>query len=375
MKMAILRRRRIGPRRWLALGGWLFYGIFAAVLTGQTSAVGSRDRVIETASFLLVAQDPETLLYARDLATRAEAVWEGRFGPILREVPRERVRLETAVDEERTVLSGRDGDGWVVALGRDTPRRELSLLLARAWWHRVQRNLGRRAEAPSWLVVWTAAQLEVSVNPLFRDILRLEGTADAGNPPSLERLLRSTNPSQVAWSEAWVLGETLGQGQSLETFLRANELSTWAATIGARDLRELRLRWQTAWIGFHLTPLGPHWDLATSAHQLERLTTLNVWFRGVETRLDLAELRRLMGSPSMPSLVDRRIAWIRRNLPRIHPVYHNALATLGEVYEAIGQGDSRAAEAARRRFLEAREAADLMAHELIELRERASGGN
>lgn len=302
--------------------------------------------VVETGSFLLVGTDAKTLLYVRDLASRGEGIWAARFGAVSSAIPRIRLRVVTDVADD--LVTGPEGDGLVVALNPDSPRTELSEILARGWWLRRVRAEGWTAATPGWIRAWSAAQLEVSLNPLFRDVLvlRLAGR----EPLSLEKLLGAARLGLEDWPAAWVLGETIVRDLSVESLFMARELGDWRKALGVESAAEVRLRWRTAWYGFQARAIGPHWSMDESAAQLARLSILNVWRRGTEERLNLESLTRLIGSPALPGLVDRRLRWIRQYLPQVHPVFHNAMVSLGEVFEAASAGDSRRARAMLARF-------------------------
>lgn len=313
------------------------------LLCGLPSVLRSEVRTLESASFLLVASDAPGLLYARDLAVRGEQLWMRRFGGVA-EAPRVRVVLEPEVDSVK-----RAGTGVNVPWNNATERADLSLALAEAWWWR-QESLSGGKRTPAWLVMASAALLEMSLNPLFGDVLAEQR---AGQPfHSLDALFQASTLSVGEWGACLLLLQSLeSRGVSGRVLLETNRLSL-NRRLRAQGLGEAvaDLWWATEWATARETPVGPHWSIAASIRRIEALATFLVRERGVEAQVGVDRLPSLLGQPGLGAVVNRRAEQIRKDLPFIHPIFHNAFASLGEVYEAYEQGSPAKAEGASERF-------------------------
>lgn len=316
-------------------------------------------QVVETRSLLISGEDPASVLYARDLARRAETLFSQTFGSVPEEMPAVHLRLEDSQDLGANTMRHRASAGLPVTVEvgwqEKTDRETLSKAIATAWWLRAARFVSGEERLPRWLVPASAAHLEVELNPLFRDHLWQVADRQAA-PPDLEAVMGASGREAESWTAPLMLLSAL---QAMTGPPDDPQLADWLTFHSPRDLWRwfpeeagessktlLQEWWHDTWRTTLAARRGAHLTLQESAAAIRRLA--GPWTEAGDTSGWPGH-----GHPEEPL----REAEARLHL--IHPLYHNALLSLARLYESLLKNDagtaSRLAEQFRRDWTQAQQ--------------------
>ena len=358
----------MNPCRRAAQQGILIFLAFLPI-----SVVGSL-RTIETSGFILAGADPQSLLYVSEMARRGVLRWNDAFGLVDEQSPAVLVHLN---DEKGGVsdpgfMARFQGGKWVIEIEWHpaTQRRTLSYALALGWWQRTALYSGGKTMVPAWLVAAAAAQLELDLNPLFRDLIWLELPADC-HEQSLRKLWVADpcDPAGMPWIVALALYESL----RAETELNHLQMTTddWLQIDQPERLSEYlpkvehvakeqlhEVWWATVWSAAKSARRGPFRSLAESEGILSDLEQVVMQCEGRERLLLLRELMNFQPDLQLLRFFDQRKTAVEEELKIVHPVYHNAFLSLARSYQALAQQDFSTLQEHVRAFEEDKQTAE-----------------
>lgn len=257
------------------------------------------------------------------------------------------------------------GVRWPVAVhlswGAETRRSTAREAVLAAWLGQVYTERGLDHRPPPWLLRGLAHALEVRQNPAVRDAAvrwavrsnwpqlgdLLQGRVQEAEPSWwLWQGLRDHAGAPSAWRErltrmmahenpwaglAVLLDGELSDGTSLEFRGRARQ---WWEERGTRAAAERE---------------GAYLSLATSRSLVEALAHITIVEHVDGTgEIPAAEWYVAAADAGVRARLEHQEEAIRRDLARVHPVWHNALLSLGRLAEAARQGEVANAVAAHR---------------------------
>ncbi|MCC5842404.1 MAG: hypothetical protein JJT96_19965 [Opitutales bacterium] len=198
------------------------------------------------------------------------------------------------------------------------------------------------APAP-WMVTGLTEHFLVYWNPARRDALSA-AVLSPREPVPLQTLLRATPQSMAERGAAYAVLSAVGWpdgGAGLMERLLANPLGPFSGFLEepVETSTEGDLWLATTLADFRLSTGTPVWNLDTSAWRLEWLAMTPAEWRGQlhPRRLDL--LRDARAEPDRREWLEERLQLTKGAITRIHPVYHNAVLSLGWVWESIIRRD------------------------------------
>jgi hypothetical protein len=163
----------------------------------------------------------------------------------------------------------------------------------------------------------------------------------------------------LAWLSPWDPDSRLAPRREKEAFWRFRWLirthggrqSSWRAAQRAPALLD-QLRFDVP------MPLQQHMELLEFAgamtHPVMGIEQSLAWLRGMDTfhfsvepagtirELHLSDLQQVHRSSQIIADMRTRLQWIKRELPRINPAFHNAFHSLGLCFELVLSGDDEA---------------------------------
>lgn len=332
----------------------------------------ARPSVVESRAFSVAGERGEDLLWVSRFAQYGDRVWSELYGAVDIRAPAVWVSLERALMEvPRRIQIEQSGRVRVDLRWDETlSRYDLASALAEGWLRRAGRFAGAGENPPRWLVAASADWLLLALNPLHLDI-RSSAFDPSGRWKLSEILSFESMFSEKDSVYPFLLFRGLFPGLSDREPARLHQLLL--GPIGVRDVIgavvppgvDPELWWATVAVAQIAEPRGAYWNMIESRHRIERLSTMELLYRGAESVVDLRGLRAIMNHDEIRIFADRRAAVVRRDLGRIHPVYYNALLALGQTLEAISQRDGGLATSLESQFRRDWEAA-LRSHEEIE---------
>ncbi len=219
-----------------------------------------------------------------------------------------------------------------------------------------ERSEGQAPEPLPWLVHAFALQVQVALQPLRRQWFARQALAQGvpavrsiweaetyfgedrqGRALSSYWLLRCVRAEAVSreWYSAFLQG-LLREGGGVEALngLRAEAIS---------DDQARELWWAVSFQAEVRARLGPVLPMEDSRRLLERLSLLRAFVAEAEREFAPEDLWLVRDDPKVRQAVAQRVREVKVEVPVINPVYHNALLSLGALYEALLQEDAEAA--------------------------------
>lgn len=320
----------------------------------------ARTRFAEDDWFLIVAEEPLTVGVLLEIGQAAVAVlqrdWAVEAAATRQTIVRV-VRTRPAGEGEAPYLLGTAAGGQVTVSLRwhaQAPFEDIveGISLGLLTSVRASAAPEEPASIPYWLVRAFAMEVQTDLQPLRRRYFARE--ALAMDVPTLEAVVQAPaafNPEGRTLSLAsyWLL-----QALEAESGSRSRYLELLRSLISVDDalavLEEAfpELMGSTAqrelwWVvRFHeqtRSRLGPILDLERSRQRIEQLALLRARVAEAEREFAPEDLWIAREAPALRLAVAQRLREVKVEVPRINPAYHNALLSLGAVYELVLQED------------------------------------
>lgn len=265
---------------------------------------------------------------------------------------RERVRV-ALLPEEASGPVGWDTSGgiarlripWEPALRQDDFLDALAAALTYSWL------LERGSEggvAPRWIRAGLVERFRVHLNPAHGDRLAADGALPVSGDPEFERVFsdgRGMEPALFrAWSH-WFLEIARGAAGNEAGFARFVFEASRSADGGRAAFRglvgsaapgeEWDLWLAVCLVEFASRSRAPFLTAGESRERIDALAGTGVLRGGEADWAEVRELSELADARPLHALAAERGLAVRRLLPRVHPLYHNALLSLGILYERL----------------------------------------
>lgn len=224
---------------------------------------------------------------------------------------------------------------------------------------------GPDAKVRPWVWLALSEMLETRFQPAQEDEQRRVVLA-VGMMPLQEIIGSEAVPlerrSRFALNAAWflrVLDHRMNDGtrlkQMMRTFLsQADPMLIMAAGFPEQieTIGDAELWWAVGFEGLVRGKRPPFFTMEESRERLRELAFLTVKTDQGDRRLTGAAIADWAGSARVQSALNQRIGQVKGIIPRVNPVYHNALLSLGLLFEAAKQADRQAAQQAEQRFID-----------------------
>ncbi|MCC5805387.1 MAG: hypothetical protein JJU00_03570 [Opitutales bacterium] len=372
-------------RRIAAVLGW------AAVLLACVGAASARERtepplsavrVVQVGPVGVVSADATALLHTTGILR----VWL----PLL---AADGLSFVGYTERVRVVLPPEDDDaasGWGVeggvavlrvpwgpSLPEDVFWDALAAALTHAWL--LDRGI-EGGTVPRWIRTGLVEQLRVYLNPARGDFLAdhavVPGTEDAGFDGVFSGGAELA-PESFRARAYWLMEIALAAAEDVDRYAAFLEEASRAADGGRGAYQRLSALGGGAerfelWLAVCLVEFGsrgrgPFLTAAESRERIDALARTAVLRRGVTKWAHPRGLAALADDPALSALAAERGRAVRALLGRVHPVYHNALLSLGVAYERFPVADSGELEALAEQFEEDRMQAEAVERTMVEL--------
>ncbi len=266
---------------------------------------------------------------------------------------------------------------WGPSLREDVFWDALAAVVTHAWL--LERGV-KGGTVPQWIRTGLVERLRVHLNPARGDFLADHAVLPGTEDPRFDGVFSGrtgTVPVSFRARAYWLLEVALAAAGDAERYTDFMEAASRAEDGGRGAFRSLSALGGAAdrfelWLVVRLAEFGarargPFLTAAESRERIDALARAGVSRRGAAEWADVRGLAVLAQDPAVYALAEERERAVRRMLGRVHPVYHNALLSLGVFYERLPAGDRETRESLAARFEEDRRQAEAMERAMARL--------